>query len=512
MTESVHVIPQPVSLKTGEGKFHLGDTTSIISGDGCSKVEHLASELFHLDLETSPSRHSLKLTLETDSTPTEGYTLTVTPDQINIVSSDERGLSYGLQTLRQLMPSDQITNRTETVLIPVVTIQDHPKFQWRGQHLDVCRHFFPVDFVKKYIDLLAFHKCNIFHWHLTEDQGWRIAIDKYPKLQEISAWRSESPLLHNRLEMDGIPYGGFYSKDEIRDVVEYAASRFITIMPEIELPGHTIAVLAAYPDLGCRGKDYKVRTVWGVEDDVFCAGNDRVFEFLENVLDEVLELFPDSEYIHVGGDECPKVRWAECPKCQARIKDEGLANEEELQSWFISKIGNYLHRKGRKMIGWDEILEGGLPPGAAVMSWRGTEGGIEAASAGNQVVMSPTSHCYFDYYQTDDRDNEPPAFPLMITLEQCYTFDPHQGVPASFHEMVMGGQSNTWTEYISTMGQVEYQQYPRGCALAETLWTPLPEGGRDFHEFLVRLRTHLQRLDKLGVNFRIPKEHLGPLP
>jgi hexosaminidase len=524
MTKPIHIIPQPVSLKTGTGTFQLTNSTPIISGDGCAKVAQLAAELFNLSLDSDPSDQSLSLVLEADSTPAEGYKLTVTPDQVEIVGSDERGLSYGLQTLRQLMPPSQIASRTETVDIPAITIKDHPKFEWRAQHLDVCRHFFPVEFIKKYIDLLAFHKMNIFHWHLTEDQGWRIEIEKYPKLAEVSAWRTETPIPENRHVMDGIPYGGIYSKADIKEVVAYAASRFITVMPEIELPGHTIAVLAAYPDLGCTGQNYKVRTEWGIEDDVFCAGNDDVFTFLENVFDEVLELFP-SEFIHIGGDECPKVRWHECEKCQTRMKTEGLKNEEELQSWFISKVGHYLHSKGRKMIGWDEILEGGLPPGAAVMSWRGTEGGIEAAAMGSRVVMSPNTHCYFDYYQTEDYENEPPAFywPIpeehrvpggptfhgLVTLERCYSFDPHEGVPANFHDFVMGGQSNTWSEYIPNSDQVEYQQYPRGSALAETLWSPLPKGGRDFSEFIGRLTTHLQRLDALGVNYRHPKEHIS---
>ncbi|MFK7804040.1 MAG: beta-N-acetylhexosaminidase [Anaerolineae bacterium] len=535
MTHPFHIIPKPVSLTRGEGVFLLNSKTTILAGEGCTRAAALAADMVGLPISFEADgiqvQNPLKLSIDADATPAEGYKLEISPNQISIVAADELGLSYGLYTLCQLVAPEVIVMRKHiadmqdfVTEIPAVTIEDYPKFEWRAMHLDVCRHFFPVEFIKKFIDLLAFHKMNIFHWHLTEDQGWRIAIDKYPKLAEVSAWRSETPLPENRHEMDGVPYGGIYSKEDIREVVAYAESRMITVMPEIELPGHTIAVLAAYPELGCTGKDYKVRTEWGIEDDVFCAGNDAVFTFLEDVFDEVLELFP-SEYIHIGGDECPKIRWEHCDKCQARMKAEGLKNEEELQSWFISKVGHYLHSKGRKMIGWDEILEGGLPPGAAVMSWRGTEGGIEAASMGSRVVMSPNTHCYFDYYQTEDYENEPPAFywPIpeehqvpsgptfhgLVTLERCYSFNPHEGVPANFHNFVMGGQSNTWSEYIPTTDQVEYQQYPRGCALAETLWSPMPKDGRDFAEFIVRLNTHLKRLDEMGVNYRHPKEQLG---
>ena len=524
MSQTIDIIPQPVSVEIGVGHFEMNDETGISFGEPAVLAGSLAATILNLTPVDDQSEAAVVMQIEDGETASEAYRLSVTPERITITASAEAGLFHGVQTLRQLLPPDQVAGRTGPVSIPAVEIEDYPAFEWRAMHLDVGRHMYPVDFVKKFIDLAALHKVNIFHWHLTEDQGWRIEIDKYPKLTEVSAWRDETPIPADRTQGDGTRYGGFYSKDEIREVVAHAASLGMTVMPEIELPGHTIAVLAAYPELGCVGDGYKVRTEWGIEDDVFCAGNDQVFQFLEDVFDEVLELFP-SKYIHIGGDECPKVRWESCDKCQARIKSEGLTNEEGLQSWFISRVGHYLHSKGRNMIGWDEILEGGLPPGAGVMSWRGTEGGIEAASQGHRVVMSPTTHCYFDYYQTEDRESEPPAFywPIpeehrveggpsfwgLIPLERTYSFDPLDGVPAGQHSMIMGGQSNLWTEYIPTVEQAEYQQYPRGSALAETLWSPMPADGRDYNGFIERLKTHLQRLDALGVNYRFPKEEIG---
>ncbi len=523
MTNTLNLIPEPVSVETGTGTFVMTNATPLVCGDGCQKAGAFAANVLQLKQDAGSNSGAVSLKLVAGSTTAEGYTLSVTPEAINIVASDEAGLFHGIQTLRQLLPAEHVAQRSADAEIPAVTINDYPKFSWRAVHLDVCRHFFDVTFVKKYIDLLAFHKMNIFHWHLTEDQGWRVEIDAYPKLTEVSAWRESTPIPENRTVQDGKPYGGFYTKDDIREVVAYADSLGITVLPEIELPGHTIAVLAAYPELGCVGEGYKVRTEWGIEDDVFCAGNDEVFVFLEKVFDEILELFP-SEYIHIGGDECPKVRWEKCHKCQARMEEEELHDEEELQSWFIGKIGNYLHNKGRKMIGWDEILEGGLPEGAAVASWRGTEGGITAAKQGHEVVMCPVTHCYFDYYQSEDRENEPPAFYYEIPKEQqeqwgmtfvgllpmkkVYEFDPLVGVPEEYHSFVVGGQSNLWSEYIPTSQQAEYQAYPRGAAIAETLWSPMPDSGRDFDAFIGRLSHHLKRLDALGVNYRFPKEHI----
>jgi hexosaminidase len=359
---------------------------------------------------------------------------------------------------------------------------------------------YPVPFIKKFVDLLALHKYNIFHWHLTDDQGWRIEIKQYPKLTEIGSQRAATPIPADRRQLDGKPYGGYYTQEEIKAVVTYAQERFITVVPEIEMPGHAVAALASYPELGCRGAGYEVRTTWGIAKDVFCAGNDAVFTFLENVLTEVLALFP-SEYIHVGGDECPKDRWQECPKCQARIQAEGLADEHELQSYFIQRIERWLNAQGRRLIGWDEILEGGLAPNATVMSWRGSQGGIEAANAGHDVVMSPTTHCYFDYYQSQDQANEPPAIGGFLPLEKVYSFNPlpEEIAPDQAHH-ILGGQGNVWTEYLPRQEQVEYMTYPRATALAEVVWSE--PARRDYDDFLARLEPHLRRLASLKVNYR----------
>ncbi len=504
MNNPIVIIPQPVSIRPGEGFFTIDDATTMFVSEGAGRVADLLERILGSKSVATAEPANITVTLVDEPIPAEGYRLTVTTEGISLIAPDEVGLLHGVQTLRQLLPPEMVNGRSGSARVPAVAIEDHPRFVWRGAHLDVGRRMFPVAFIKKFVDLLAFHKINVFHWHLTEDQGWRIEVDRYPRLAEISAWRSSTPIPGTTDSSDDEPYGGFYTKDEIRDVVAHAERLGVTVVPEIELPGHTVAVLAAYPELGCTGGDYSVRTTWGIEDDVFCAGKDSVFEFLEGVFEEVLDLFP-GHYIHIGGDECPKVRWSQCPDCQRRIRDEGLADEHELQSWFIGRVGRHLHDKGRSIIGWDEILEGGLPPGAAVMSWRGTEGGIAAASQGHQVVMAPTSHCYFDYYQSADRNSEPPAFPnSLLALEKVYGFDPLGGVPPEQHLMVMGGQSNLWTEHVPSGEQAEYQQYPRGCAMAEALWSAMPSGGRDFTEFIDRLGLHQGRLDAMDVNYRHP--------
>ncbi len=356
-------------------------------------------------------------------------------------------------------------------------------------HLDVCRHFIPVEYVKRYIDLMAMHKMNIFHWHLTDDQGWRIEIKKYPKLTEVAAWRLQ----------DGKRYGGFYTQDEIRDVVAYAADRFVTVVPEIEMPGHSLAALAAYPEYSCTGGPFEVGTTWGIFEDVYCPGNDATFTFLEDILTETLALFP-SEFIHVGGDECPKVRWKACPKCQARIKAEGLKDEDELQSWFITRMSRFLESKGRRLVGWDEILEGGLAPGATVMSWRGTKGGIAAAKANHDAVMTPSSHCYLNFWNTEKKDDPGHTTGRVTTLEKVYSYEP---TPAELSpeeaKHILGVQANVWTEYITDGPTVDRMAYPRACALAEVAWTPADQ--KDWEDFSRRLETHLQRLNALDVNY-----------
>ena len=380
-----------------------------------------------------------------------------------------------------------------------VFIEDGPRYSYRGMMLDVGRHFFDVDFVKKYIDLLAMHKLNTFHWHLTEDQGWRIEIKKYPKLTEVGAFRDETLVGHYRdmpHQFDGERYGGYYTQEEIKEVVEYANSRFVTIVPEIELPGHAMAALAAYPELSCSDEPIKVAQIWGVHEEIFCP-TEETFTFLENVLTEVIELFP-GKYIHIGGDEAPKTRWEESAFCQQLMKKEGIKDEAGLQSYFIRRIEQFVNSKGRSIIGWDEILEGGLAPNATVMSWRGMEGGIEAAKEGHDVIITPTSHVYFDYYQADP-ENEPLAIGGNLPIEKVYSLEPTpEELTAEEEKYVIGTQGNLWTEYIKTPEKVEYMVFPRASALAEVAWTS--KDNKSWPDFAERLEQHIGRLGSAGVN------------
>ena len=426
----------------------------------------------------------------------------ISESKIDIQAGSPRAAFYAFQTLRQLLPTDfdKLNSGEAMWQIPCVRIEDQPRFEYRGMHLDVGRHYFSVEFVKKYIDILAMFKMNRFHWHLTEDQGWRIEIKKYPKLTTVSAFRKESIIGHlsdKPLKTDGKEYGGFYTQEEVREIVRHAQSRFITIIPEIEMPGHSQAVLAAYPELACTPGPFEVATTWGVKEDVFCP-KEETFEFLEDVLTEVMELFP-SQYIHIGGDECRKKRWEESAFCQDLIKREGLKDEHELQSWFIRRIEKFLNRNGRKLIGWDEILEGGLAPDATVMSWRGIQGGIESAKQGHDVIMTPTSHCYLDYYQSRNPD-EPLSIGGFLPLEKVYSFDP---VPQELTEKearhILGVQGNVWTEYIKTPRHCEYMAFPRGIAIAEVGWTEFEQ--KNYEDFAERLANLLPRLENLNVNF-----------
>ena len=500
--ETLALVPQPRSLQREAGVFAFTAATRIQAAAGpqgaaqrCAGLLRAATGLPLPLTQNEGATNYLRLTLSSDI-DAEGYRLHVTPEAIALQAADEAGLWYGAQTLRQLL----LTEDAAPVL-PCLRIEDAPRYRWRGLHLDVGRHLYPLDFLYKTLDLMALHKLNLFHWHLTEDQGWRIEIKGWPRLTEVGAQRAESPLPADRNTLDDQPYGGFYSQDEVRALVAYARDRHITVLPEIEMPGHAQAALASYPQLGCRGAGYEVRRRWGISDEVFCAGNDEVFDFLESVLNEVMALFP-GEFLHIGGDECPKTRWAACPKCQERMRQEGLRDEEELQSWFIRRIEGFLRRKGRRLVGWDEILDGGLAPGATVMSWRGADGGIAAASAGHDVVMSPNTHCYFDYYQRADVENEPPAIGGYLPLERVYEFDPVAGISEQQQAHVLGGQGNVWTEYLPQEALVEYMTWPRAAALAEALWTaPSP---RDYADFQRRLRGHLPRLRRLGVNYCDP--------
>ncbi len=439
----------------------------------------------------------------------EEYNLTISEKNITIESAEANGLFYAFQTILQLLPAEVFSNSKVdniNLSLPCVTINDSPKYKWRGFMLDVSRHFFPKEFIFKVIDNLALHKMNTFHWHLVDDQGWRIEIKKYPKLTSIGAWRAnreDQPWNSDRKPQrkgEKATYGGFYTQDDIREIVKYAEDRFITIIPEIEMPGHCISALAAYPQYSCTGKQYTVPTgsVWG-DRKVYCAGNDKTFEFLQNILSEVIQLFP-GKYIHIGGDEAMKDAWKKCSKCQARIKEEHLANVEELQGYFIKRMEKFINSKGKTLIGWDEILEGGLSPNATVMSWRGLSGGITAARDGHDVVFSPTDYCYFDYYQGNPK-HEPIAIGGFLPVKKVYSFDPSlkDSLTDKEREHILGVQANLWTEYVPTEAQAEYMMFPRLAAISEVAWRE--NENRDWTNFSERLEKQLKRYNSLEINY-----------
>ena len=506
--QETNIIPRPSEVALSDGIFTLDKNVALQFDAANPDLVRIASffngylkTIYGFQLaenESGPTSVSLKI-MHQLNLGNEGYLLKVGKNGIVITASAPAGIFYGMQSLKQLLP---IEAKTASLEVQCMDIKDKPRFSWRGNMLDVGRHFFPVSFLKEYIDILAMYKINTFHWHLTEDQGWRIEIKKYPLLTEISHWRDETLVGHKgtSTEMDGIGYGGFYTQDQCREIVKYAAERYITVVPEIEMPGHSSAALAAYPNLGCTGGPYKVVETWGVFKDVYCAGKDETFQFLKDVLDEVMDIFP-SPFIHVGGDECPKDAWEKCPDCQNRIHELGLKNEHELQSWFITQMDHYLSSKGRRLIGWDEILEGGLAPQATVMSWRGIKGGIEAAKQNHDVVMSPTTHMYIDYYQSKDTENEPLAIGGYLPLDKVYSFEPvPEELNADEAKHILGVQTNMWTEYIATTKKAEYMLLPRLQAEAEVAWTS--KEMKDFNDFEKRLYTDYQRLSKLGINFR----------
>ena len=514
---SLSIVPQPAKVTRTDGVFAITNRTQIIVPNGNTGFRAVAQLLADrlkldgtrvsvIDLNASKSTTNVIFFIKTevDEVGTEGYKLTVTPQQINISAATEQGAFYAVQTLFQMLPSDIFSEKTVKKIawkVPCADISDRPRYAYRGLHLDVARHFFPVSFIKKYIDLLAVHKMNTFHWHLTDDQGWRIEIKKYPKLTEIGGFRKETLIGHYSdlpQRYDGQRYGGFYTQAEIKEVIAYAQARFVTIIPEIEMPGHALAALSAYPELSCdASKTYEAATKWGVFTDVFCP-SETTFGFLQDVLTEVMDLFP-SKYIHIGGDECPKTAWKNSTFCQDLIKKEGLKDEHELQSYFIRRIEKFVNSKGKRIIGWDEILEGGLAPDATVMSWRGTEGGIAAAQQNHDVVMTPGTHCYLDAYQANP-ETEPVAIGGLTTLEKVYSYEPTPDVlTAEQGKYVLGAQGNVWTEYMLTSDYVEYMAYPRAIALSEVLWSP--KSKRDYTDFVNRLSVHFKRLDRLNVNY-----------
>lgn len=510
----VNVIPQPQTVSLGTGSFQLSKKTKILTMSDSSRRLAVAFNAglrqslgYELQTTTKPQTKDIirfaVVTAEPSGLSSESYSLKVTPESVQI-SGTERAVFYGIQTLLQLLPSISDKNAS----IPAIDIRDEPRFTYRGMHLDVARHFMPVSFVKRYIDLLAQYKFNQFHWHLTDDQGWRIEIKKYPKLTEIGSKRPESHegVYSTVFKGDGRPVEGFYTQDEIRDVVAYAKSKYINVIPEIELPGHASAALASYPALGvgCAGRDYKyeVKKTWGIFKEVFCP-TEETFKFLDDVLDETIKLFPESPYIHIGGDEVLKDFWKESAYVQELKKRENLKDEHEVQSYFVRRMERFVNSKGKKIIGWDEILEGGVAPNATIMSWRGMKGGIEAAKAKHDVIMTPTDFAYLDYGQGD------PAYELLniggyLPLEKVYQFDPvPKELSAEEARYVIGGQANIWTEYIETGDKVEYMAIPRMLAIAESVWSR-PED-KDFADFKRRFQAHMPMLDRQNVNYRIPE-------
>ena len=516
MTASEHeiqLIPAPQSVVSQPGNFVFNANTVIVLADNSEAYQKIAVALS--DRLKNAARLSLKIKTSPDTAYTrnaiffkktvgmeeEAYRLEIKTDRVTIFSSSPNGAFYALQTMFQLLPPPIFGQEQTNVKwrVPCVEINDKPRFAYRGMHLDVCLHFFTVDEIKRYLDLMAMHKLNVFHWHLTEDQGWRIEIKKYPKLTEFGSTRKETVIGTLKSGFyDGIPHGGFYTQEEIKEIVRYAADRFITVIPEIEMPGHALAAIACYPHLSCGLEEkYEVATRWGIFPQVYCP-KAETFQFLEDVLTEVMELFP-SKYIHIGGDECPKSSWKKCPRCQNLIKILGLKDEFELQSFFVQRIEKFLNEKGKQIIGWDEILQGGLAPNATVMSWLGEEGGIKAAQQQHDVIMCPHTKYYLDYYQADP-GKEPLAMGHLVTLREVYDYNPVPDVLSDDEKVFIKGiQGCVWTEYMPSLKRVEYMAYPRACAISETAWTS--KENKNWTAFSVRLEKHLERLRQLHVNY-----------
>ena len=506
------IIPLPQEIVTEQGDpFILNSRVKILYPEGNEKMKRNAEflvEYFKTAIgkelaieEGKEGENAIILSLGLDTKNQESYRIKISDKNITITAPTEAGIFYGIQSLRKSLPISIGTD----ISLPAVEINDYPRFGYRGAHFDVGRHFFTIDEMKTYIDMMALHNMNRLHWHLTEDQGWRIEIKKYPKLTEVGSKRTETVIGRNSGKYDGKPYGGFYTQEQAKEIVEYAAERYITVIPEIDLPGHMQAALAAYPELGCTGGPYEVWRQWGVSDNVLCAGNDKTLQFIDDVLTEIIDIFP-SEYIHVGGDECPKTQWEKCPKCQARIKELKLQSdnkhtkEERLQSFIINHAEKFLNEHGRQIIGWDEILEGGLAPNATVMSWRGESGGIEAAKQRHDVIMTPNTYLYLDYYQSKDTENEPLAIGGFLPIERVYSYEP---MPSSLttdeQKHIIGVQGNLWTEYIPTFSHAQYMVLPRWAALCEVQWT-MPEK-KNYKDFLTRLPQLIRWYDAEGYNY-----------
>lgn len=515
--EEISIIPMPVQMQKKTGSFNINKKTKIIVQPGNAEAMRIAKMLIQklhnaagLEIAVTESNdmHSNNTIYFTtssahDSLGNEGYQLSVSEDAVMVRARKPAGLFYGMQTISQLLPAEiESITKVDNILwkMSSVEITDVPRFTWRGQHLDVCRHFVSVDFIKKYIDNMAMHKLNTFHWHLTEDQGWRLEIKKYPKLTEVGAWRKETLVGHNTekpKKFDGRRYGGFYTQEQAKEIVQYANERFITVVPEIEMPGHATAAIAAYPELGVTGEKIEVATYWGVFPHIFNV-EESTFTFLENVLTEVMDIFP-SQYIHIGGDEAIKDQWKTSSKIQHKIKNLGLMNEEELQSYFMKRIEKFVNLKGRKVIGWDEIIEGGLSPNVTVMSWRGMEGGVTAAKSGHDVIMAPIQYTYFWWNQGDSK-TEPLSAGGYLPMEKVYSFEPiDSSLTPDEAKHVLGAHGSAWAEYMESEAKVEYMVFPRISALAEVVWTPGEK--KNWENFTQRMQKQFKRYDYRKINY-----------
>ena len=498
----IHIIPEPKSVIEKPGYYNVNNLSGVFLNEKKTKsFENILFDFLREDYQVAlpvtkrAGRNQIQLIADRQLTH-EAYKLQIDASGIKIYSSGDAGFLYGMKTLKQMLVNSEGTT------LPCVVIEDEPRFSYRGMMLDVARYFYPVEVIKSFIDQMADYKLNSFHWHLTEDYGWRIEIKKYPDLTQKGAWRRSTQYSKYPPLQDMVPHWGYYSQEEIRDIVQYASSRNIVVVPEIEMPGHAMAALSVFPHLSCTGGPFAVPVQWGIKEDIFCAGNEETFRFLEDVLTEVISLFP-GEYIHIGGDEAPKKRWKVCPKCQQRMQTENLQNEEELQSYFVHRIAQFLETKGKKIIGWDEILQGESPPkNSVVMSWRGDKGGIEAANRNYEVIMTPNNILYFDRYQTKKYDVEPINIGGYVHLDSVYNYDPLRSLPVDKKKYIKGMQANIWMEYIHSLDMLEYMMYPRVLALSEIVWS---KATKNYPNFKEKMTAHLAYLDKKHLAFRIPE-------
>lgn len=516
--QAFQVIPMPADVTVTDGAFCVKGVAVAVDS-ALDELSQKAVGRFVSALETATGAKTksgeggISFVLNASLAP-EQYTINVKADGAVVEASALNGFVYACETLKQMLPAAiyGTTKAKADWVLPYCSIQDQPRFAYRGMHLDPCRHFWTIEETKRYIDVMTAYKLNRFHWHLTEDQGWRMEIKAYPKLTEVSAWRNGTVIKKDWGSNDGIRYGGFYTQEQMKEIVAYAAERGITVIPEVDLPGHMVAALAAYPELGCTGGPYEVWTRWGVAKDILCAGNDEVFTFLEKVFDELIEIFP-SEYIHIGGDECfggdaepdRPDPWDVCPKCAARMKALGIRKgpgaKHLLQNYVTDRVQSYLNARGRKIIGWDEVLDGNLSEGATVMSWRGVEGGIKAAEKGFNAIMTPNSHMYFDFYQSQERDKEPFGIGGHLPLERVYSYEPFDGLKPGTEKHILGVQANLWTEYILTPEHLEYMLLPRMCALSEVQWCAADK--KDYARFDASLDHTFAILDAMGMNYSL---------